>query len=60
MGTGFESFMVLGSELYLICNHTARTMTEIAAEPKWLNAQIPFAELGSKFQIDPLTLPPMG
>jgi len=57
VGTGFESFMVLGPELYLICNHTTRSMTEIAAEPKWLNAQIPFAELGNKFQGDPLTLP---
>ena len=56
-GTGFESFMVLGAELYLICNHTARTMSEIAADPKWLNAQIPFAELGNQFQGDPLTLP---
>ena len=56
-GTGFESFMVLGQGLYLICNHTTRTMTEISAEPKWLNAQIPFAELGNKFQSDPLNLP---
>jgi hypothetical protein len=57
VGTGFESFMMLGPELYLICNHTSRTMTDIAAEPKWLNAQIPFAELGNKFLGDPLTLP---
>ena len=57
VGTGCESFMVLGSELYLICNHTTRTMTEISAEPKWLNAQIPFAELGNKFQGDPLAMP---
>ena len=57
VGTGFEAFMVLGAELYLICNHTTRTMTEISAEPKWLNAQIPFAELGNQFQRNPLTLP---
>ena len=25
VGTDFESFMVLGSDLYLICNHTTRT-----------------------------------
>lgn len=57
VGTGFEAFMVLGPGLYLICNHTQRTMTEIAAESKWLNAQIPFAELGNKFQSDPLHYP---
>jgi len=58
VGTGFEVFMVLGPELYLICNHTSRTMKEIAAESKWLNAQIPFAELGNKFQGDALGLAP--
>jgi hypothetical protein len=56
VGTGFEAFMVLGPGLYLICNHTSRTMTDIAKESKWLNAQIPFAELGNRFQGDPLSL----
>ena len=56
VGTGFEAFMVLGPELYLICNHTHRTMTEIAADAKWLVAQIPFAELGIKFQGHPLSV----
>ena len=32
-------------------------VTEISAEPKWLNAQIPFAELGNKFQGEPLVMP---
>jgi hypothetical protein len=56
VGTGFEAFMVLGPELYLICNHTSRTMAEIVAEAKWLNAQIPFAELSNKVQGSALSL----
>src|SRR5215831_9288108 len=30
VGTGFESFMVLGAGLYLICNNTGGTMDMIA------------------------------
>ena len=53
-GTNFEAFMVLGSAIYLICNNTHETMDTIAQNPKWLNAQIPFAELGDKLRASPL------
>jgi hypothetical protein len=55
-GTGFESFMVLGAGAYLICNNTAESMESIAKNPRWLNAQVPFAELSDKVRDNPLTV----
>ena len=56
VGTGFESFMVVGAGLYLICNNTAATMDMIAKEPSWLAAQVPFAGLGDNFRDNPLVM----
>jgi len=53
-GTHFEAFMVLGSAIYLICNNTNESMDTIAKDPKWLTAQVPFAELGDRLRISPL------
>ncbi len=53
-GTLFEAFIVAGKGLYLICNNTRSSMDEIARNPKWLNAQVPFAELADKLRADPL------
>jgi len=55
-GTQFEAFMVLGIAIYLICNNTNESMDTIAKNPKWLNAQVPFAELGDKLRMDPLMI----
>lgn len=54
VGTAFESFMVLGEGLYLVCNNTTSSMNEIAKNPRWLNAQVPFAELSDKVRSSPL------
>ena len=56
IGTDFESFMVLGRALYLICNNTRDTMETIAKNPRWLAAQVPFAELGEKIHAHPLAV----
>jgi len=56
VGTGFEAFVVLGEGLYLICNNTRASMQDIARDPKWLNAQVPFAELSEAIQADPLEI----
>ena len=53
-GTRFEAFMVLGLAIYLICNNTHDSMDNIAREPRWLKAQVPFAELGDKLRAEPL------
>lgn len=55
VGTGFESFMVLGEGVYLFSNNTQRSMDDIARDPKWLSAQVPFAELADKVRSNPLT-----
>jgi len=55
-GTRFEVFMVLGVAIYLVCNNTRESMDTIAKDPKWLNAQVPFAELGDKMRMNPLLM----
>jgi len=54
-GTGFESFMMLGQGIYLICNNTRESMDSIAKDPRWLAAQVPFVELSDKLRPNPLT-----
>lgn len=56
VGTQAEAFMVLGQGIYLICNNTAQSMDQITKSTLWLNAQVPFAELGDQFRGDPLTV----
>jgi hypothetical protein len=55
-GTSYEAFMVLGPAIYLICNNTRESMDTIAKDPKWLHAQVPFAELGDQLRMSPLQL----
>ena len=47
-GTNFEAFLALGDGLYLICNNTQSSMAEIAKNPRWLSAQVPFADLSDR------------
>jgi hypothetical protein len=56
VGTGFEAFMVLGRGLYLICNNTHGSMDSITKDPRWLNAQVPFAELGETIRSSPVVI----
>ena len=56
VSTGFESFLVIGKGVYLICNNTKSSMQDIARDPKWLNAQVPFAELSEAVRPDPLVI----
>jgi hypothetical protein len=56
VGPAFESFMVVGDGVYLICNNTVQSMDGITQDPLWLGAQVPFVELSDKFRADPLAL----
>jgi hypothetical protein len=56
VGTGFEAFMVLGDGIFLICNNTRESMDMIAKDPRWLKAQVPFAELSEKIRPNPLVI----
>ncbi len=53
-GTHFDAFMVLGDELYLVCNSTTQSMNDITKDSRWLSAQVPFADLTEKFRGNPL------
>jgi hypothetical protein len=52
VGTGFEAFVCVGDELYLICNNTQRSMDDITRDQRWLEAQKAFAELTEHFSGD--------
>ena len=54
VGTGFESFMVLGEGVFLICNNTVQSMDGITQDPLWLGAQVPFVEFSDKIRSDPV------
>jgi hypothetical protein len=54
VGTGFESFMVLGPGMYLICNNTVQSMDGITRDPLWLSAQEPFVYLSDRVREDPV------
>ena len=55
-GTGYEAFLVVGQGLYLICNNTSESMESITKNPRWLGAQVPFAELSEKVRANPLAV----
>ena len=55
VGTGFESFMALGDSMYLIWNNTAKSMDNIVEDPRWLAAQVPFADLSARFSVSPVS-----
>jgi len=54
VGTTFEAFVCVGDELYVICNNTQTSMTEITKDGRWLDAQKAFAELTDAFRAAPL------
>jgi hypothetical protein len=55
-GTRIEAFLVLGNGLYLICNNTQNSMDAIAKNSRWLDAQVPFAELAESIRANSLAV----
>ena len=53
-GPHYDALLKLGAATFLVCNHTAKAMTDIRADPRWLKAQKVFFELSEKFRADPL------
>lgn len=49
-GTRFDAFVVVAPNTYLILNNTEAAMSDIRANPLWLKAQVPFANLCMRFQ----------
>ena len=56
VGTVIEAFLTVGQGLYLICNNTAESMDTITKNPRWLVAQVPFAELAENVRANPLVV----
>jgi len=57
VGTKVEAFLVLSDGIFLLCNHTSRSMSDIARNSMWLSAQVPFVEMSDRFRSDPLVHP---
>jgi len=53
-GEAIDAYIVLGASLYLICNNTHESMSELALDPLWRQAQVPFADLAEVFRHHPL------
>jgi len=56
VGTAIEAFLFLGPGLFLICNNTRESMDSITKNPRWLGAQVPFAEFAEKVRANPLAV----
>lgn len=55
-GADFDAFVVLGNNLYLLCNHTTKDMEAITRDPQWKKAQGPFVSLSERFRLQPLEI----
>lgn len=56
VGTHFDALIMIGADMFLICNSTNLSMSAIAKDSNWIMAQVPFAELTDKFRADALAL----
>ncbi len=56
-GTKVEAFVVLSEGIFLLCNNTTKTMSDITKDPLWLSAQVPFVEMSDRFRSEPLVYP---
>lgn len=54
-GSAIDACIVLGAGLYLVCNNTQVSVGELAQDPSWRQAQVPFADLAEVFRHHPLT-----
>jgi hypothetical protein len=55
-GQAIDAYIVLGPSLYLICNNTDQSVSELALDPHWRKAQVPFADLAELFRHHPMAL----
>jgi hypothetical protein len=55
-GLGIDAYICLGPDLFLLCNHTVKSMEEVTKDARWLKAQGEFLNLSQFFAVDPLTL----
>lgn len=51
-GSLYDAFMVAGPDRYIIFNNTIKSMSDISADPLWVNCQTRFVELSELFRRD--------
>lgn len=51
-GSFYDAFLVAGPDKYIIFNNTVQSMTEISADPLWVDCQFRFVELSELFHQD--------
>ncbi len=54
VGSDFDAYICLGTDLFLLCNNTEKSMEEVTADPNWLAAQGQFLNASQFFAVDPL------
>ena len=57
-GTQFDALLKIGPDAFLLCNNTTLAMEQIRANPEWLKAQVPFANLAERFRSNPVVFAP--
>ncbi|MGF1451439.1 MAG: hypothetical protein ACFB21_05135 [Opitutales bacterium] len=55
-GTAFDAYICLGPGIFVVCNHTQKSMAELTADPNWVRAQGTFVDLSQVFAVQPLHL----
>ena len=53
-GTSFDALLKIAPDAFLFCNNTTLSMEQIRANPAWLKAQVPFANLSERFRLQPV------
>lgn len=53
-GTKHDACLRTGESSFLFCNHTAKTIADIRANPLWREAQKPFVQLSELFRANPV------
>lgn len=56
-GARADGLLMLGPAVYLICNNTKRSISQITSNPLWKSVQVAFVELADSFRADPLLNP---
>lgn len=55
-GAAMDAYICLGPNVYLFCNNTAKSMSEVTRDPRWLDAQGEFLNASQFFAVDPVAL----
>lgn len=52
--TRYDAAITVAPRVYLVLNHTEKSMFQIRQKKTWVKAMVPFLELADHFQRDPL------